>query len=255
MQSKHGKEQRVPLDKAGYKNLERLFRAQVDRDRAHAEGRGVYLPCLQPEEQVDYIFVGMEPSFRWANGDEDAEKMIRKGFRNFWGFERPPSKLAPNKPKDPLRLFMYSIDRFLCQSERTYHLTDLAKGAMPVKVAVADRDRKYKEWYPLLMEEIAIVGKPKAPVVAFSKEVEGFLQRRDLEGKTGRPLHRVLHYSNNAVAHRRREAERDREGFEAFKTEEFGNGRHWPAGLSLSKEQLIFTYKKQFEAIQPHSPK
>ncbi len=246
----------MSLDEARYHELECSFRAQVDRDRAHAEGMGVYLPCLQPEEQVDYIFVGMEPSFfGFADSIEHAEERIARGFRNFWGFERPPSKFEPNKPKDPLRLFMYSIDRFLCQSERTYHLTDLAKGAMPVKVAAVDRDRKYKEWYPLLMEEIEIVGKLKAPIIAFSKEVERFLQRRDLEGKTGRPLHRVLHYSNSAVAHRRREAERDREGFEAFKTEEFGNGCHWPAGLSLSKQQLIFTYKKQFEAIQTHSPK
>ncbi len=245
----------MPLDKTRYRELECSFRAQVDRDRAHVEGRGVYLPCLQPEEQVDYIFVGMEPSFSFADSIEHAEEKIARGFRNFWGFERPRSKFEPNRPEDPLRLFMYSIDRFLCQSERTYHLTDLAKGAMPVKVAAADRDRKYKEWYHLLMEEIEIVGKPKAPIVAFSKEVERFLQRRDLEGRTGRSLHRVLHYSNSAVAHRRREAERDREGFEAFKTEEFGNGCHWPAGLSPSKQQLIFTYKKQFEKIQLHSPK
>ena len=242
----------MPLDKARYKDLERLSRAQVDRDRAHAEGRGVYLPCLQPEDQVDYIFVGMEPSFKWANGDEDAEKMIRKGFRNFWGFERPPSKLLPNKPKEPLRLFVDSIDRFLCQSEETYHLTDFSKGAMPVKVAGLDRDRRYKEWHPLLLEEIEIVGKPRAPVISIGKEVWDFLREHDLAGKTGRPLHRVLHYSDNAAPHRGREAASDPDGFAEFKAEELGQ---WPAGLSLTKEQLIFTYKKQFEAIQPHSPK
>ena len=151
----------MPIDEARYKDLERCFEAQVQEDRAHAKGRGVYLPCPQPKDQVDYIFVGMEPSFDWADDDEDAEKKICKGFRNYWGCERPPSKLLPNKPKHPLRLFVDSIDRFLRQSEETYHLTDLAKGAMPVKVAALERDRRYEAWYPLLLKEIEIVGRPR----------------------------------------------------------------------------------------------
>ena len=251
----------MPIDEDKYCDLERRFRAQVERDRPYVKGRGVYLPCLQPEDQVDYIFVGMEPSFNWAKGDndadkdKDADKKIACGFRNYWGRERPPGKSAPNRPKDSLRLFMYSIDRFLCQSEETYHLTDLAKGAMPVNVAALDRDRRYEAWYPLLLKEIEIVGKPKAQVIAFSKKVKDFLHRQDLEGKTDRSLHRVLHYSNVARSHRKREALRDCEGFKEFRTEELGDESFWPRGMSLDEEQLIFTYKKQFGEIQPHSPK
>ena len=79
---------RLPLDKNAYHNLERLFEAQVDRDKAHAierivQGWGVYLPCVEPESWVDYVIVGMEPSFGWANSIEDAQKKIQKGFRNF----------------------------------------------------------------------------------------------------------------------------------------------------------------------------
>lgn len=238
----------MPLDKTRYEKLECSFRAQVERDKVHAVERAkqvgrVYLPCREPKAQVDYIFVGMEPSFNWVknNSIEHAEKKIEEGFRNFQ---------RPRDDKHPLALFICSIERFL--GKPCYHLTDLSKGAMPVEVAALDRDRRYKEWYPLLLEEIEIVGKPGAPVIAIGTKVEEFLQKHDLKGRTGRQLYGVLHYSNNAASHRGREAENDREGFAEFKAGKLGQ---WPADLSLSKEQLIFTYKKQFEAIQARSPK
>ena len=162
---------RMPLDKTAYHNLERLFRAQVEKDKAHAiervvQGWGVYLPCEEPKNHVDYIIVGMEPSFGWAESIEHAEKKIAEGFRNFG---------RPDNDRESLALFMISIARFLCQAGETYHLTDVSKGAMPVTVAALDRDRRYEEWYPLLLEEIAIVGKPGAPVIAIGKYVETFL--------------------------------------------------------------------------------
>ena len=111
----------MPLDKTAYHDLERLFRAQVEKDKAHAieravQGWGVYLPCVEPDSQVDYIIVGMEPSFRWADSIVYAEKKIAEGARNFgW----------PSNDSEPLALFMLSIERFLCQQGETYHLTDV----------------------------------------------------------------------------------------------------------------------------------
>lgn len=241
----------MPLDKARYNDLERSFKAQIERDRVHAvervvQGWGVYLPCKEPEDQVDYIFVGMEPSFNWADSTEEAEQKIARGFRNF------------GMPKDEgltLALFIHSIERFLCQPGESYHLTDVSKGAMPVTVAALDRDRRYQEWYPLLLEEIEIVGKPGAPVIAIGKDVEKFLQGRNLSRNTGRPFYAVRHYSMQASASWKAEAESDLGGFEAFKAAEFGDDSQWPTGLSHSKKQLIFAYKTQFEAIQAHSPK
>ena len=233
------------LDKTEYHNLERLFRAQVEKDRVHAiervvQGWGVYLPSEEPECQVDYIIVGMEPSFGWADGIEDAERKIAKGFRIS----------LPDNPREPLALFMLSIKRFLCQSGETYHLTDVSKGAMPVTVAALDRERRYKEWYPLLLEEIAIVGKSGAPVIAIGKQVKDFLQQRDLAGETGRPLYAVQHYSFQAARYFKLEAERDPGGFELFQKTEFDKGPPWPEDLSLARKQLVFAYKKQFESIQ-----
>ena len=236
----------MPLDKTAYDNLEQLFRAQVDRDKAHAiervvQGWGVYLPCVVPADQVNYIFVGMEPSFRWADNVQEGEKKVEQGARNFG---------QPGNPKETLALFILSIERFLCQPGETYHLTDVSKGAMPVTVAALDRDRRYEEWYPLLLKEIAIVGKPGAPVVAIGKEVEGFLQKRDLEGTTGRTLYAVQHYSLQASRYYKVEAESDPDGFGRFKESEFSEDGGWPRDLSPAKKQLVFAYKKQFEAIQ-----
>ena len=236
----------MPIDNTAYHNLERLFRAQVEKDKAHAiervvQGWGVYLPCVEPESQVDFVFVGMEPSFGWADSIEHAERKIAEGARNFG---------RSGNESDPLSLFILSIERFLCQQGETYHLTDVSKGAMPVTVAALDRDRRYEEWYPLLLEEIEIVGKPSAPVIAIGKKVEAFLKQRDLKDVTGRPLHAVQHYSFQASAYFKREAEKDPAGFEVFKKLEFSENSRWAPSLSLAKQRLIFAYKKQFQEIQ-----
>ena len=238
----------MPVDKSAYEDLERRFRAQVVRDREHVlervnQGSGVYLPGRQPKSQVDYIFVGMEPSFRWADSIEQAEKKIEEGARNF---------ARPGNKGEPLALFMLSIERFLCKGGETYHLTDLSKGAMPGTVAALDRDRRYKEWYPLLLEEIEIVGKRGAPVIAIGRKVERFLKRSELKEKTDRSLYAVQHYSLQASAYFKREAEMDPEGFEVFNKSEFGENSRWASGLSPTKKRLVFAYKKQFETIQAH---
>ena len=234
----------MPLDKAAYKDLEKQFKTQVKQDRPDLidwvkQRSGVYLPCKEPENQVDYIIVGMEPSFGWADSNEDAEKKIACGFRNFaW----------PKNRNARLALFMRSIEKFLCQSGETYHLTDVAKGAMPVTVAALDRDRRYKKWYPLLLDEIEIVGKPGAPVIAIGQKVEMVLQRGGLKGRS---LYTVPHYSSQAAASLKREADmEDPKGFEEFKKAEFDEGSRWPAGLSLAGKQLVFAYKKRFKEIR-----
>ena len=149
----------MPLNKTAYCNLERLFKDQVERDKVRAiervvQGWGVYLPCEEPKNQVDYIVVGMEPSFGWADSIENAKKKIAGGFRNFG---------RPINDTEQLALFMLSIERFLCQPGETYHLTDVSKGAMPVTVAALDRDRRYKEWYPLLLDRDQDCGETRRP--------------------------------------------------------------------------------------------
>ncbi len=236
----------MPLDQTAYHNLEQRFREQVEKDKPHlikrvVQGWGVYLPCKEPKTQVDYIIVGMEPSFGgWADSIEAAEKKISKGFRNF----------RPQKRNEPLALFIRSIERFLCQPGETYHLTDVSKGAMLVTVADLDRERRYENWLPLLLVEIEIVGKYGAPVIAIGKDVYKFLQRHDVNGKTGRRLYTVAHYSRQASGHHKKAATDNYQEFERFEKAELRNGRRWPADLPPSMKHLVFTYKKQFEGIR-----
>ena len=235
------------LDENAFSNLEQEFRDQVIRDRLLVIqwvvkiGMGVYLPSEKPKHIVDYIFVGMEPSFGWANSVEDGEKMVEDGFTNFRTSE---------DAKSTLHLLELSIDRFLLGCGETYHLTDLSKGAMPVKIAASDREHRYKVWYPLLLKEIDVVGKPGASIIAIGKKVGKFLRQNDLEGNTDRRLHDVSHYSKSNTKYWKMEAEKDPEGFEAFKKLEFGEKGRWAKDLTLPKEQLVFTYYKQFKGIR-----
>ena len=238
----------MPLDETAYINLEQHFRDQVMTDRSNLTqwvneyGLGVYLPSVKPKDKVDYIFVGMEPSR--SDSVEDAEKRVEEGDTNYFAC------IPPDDATKPLDLLNLSINRFLLQRRETYYLTDVSKGAMPVAIANINREQRYKEWYPLLLEEIDIVGKPSAPIIAIGKQVERFLQQNDLHGKTGRSLYAVMHYSPSAVRYWKTKAESDSEGFEAFKKEQFDEGSQWSKNLALSRKHLVFTYYKQFKEIR-----
>lgn len=238
----------MTLDPDAYADLERRFEAQVISDRARLiewvvkVGWGVYLPCWKPTSQVDYVIVGMEPSFGWAKDVEHGEKKVADGMTNFGG--------PTNWDNDsPLGLFQLSIERFLCKRGE-YHLTDVSKGAMPTVMAEVERFQRYREWYSLLLDEIKIVGKSDASIIAIGKNVETFLKKRLANDMPGRHLYRILHYSNQASAARKNEPDKDRGGYEAFAESEFGKNSCWSSELTTSKKELVFTYKKQFERIR-----
>ena len=229
----------MPIDELAYSSLEQEFREQVIKDRS----RGIecyYLPCVRPENKVDYILVGMEPSSGGAASVEDGEKKVKEGANNF-GRCTPP----PDDARYPLGLLKLSFDRFLRDGRETYYMTDVSKGAMLVKRAGISRKQRFEDWYPLLRKEICIVGKPDTTIVAIGKEVQELLK-----GKTDRTVNRVLHYSPVANAHRKREAVRDQEGFEEFKRAKSVEGGRWAEDLTTSEIHLIFTYYKQFGRIR-----
>ena len=229
----------MTLDERAYSDLEREFREQVKRDQAHGV-ECYYLPCVRPESKVDYIFVGMEPSSNGAASVEEGEKMVKEGADNF-GCCTPP----PDDATYQLGLFKLSFDRFLCQDGETYYMTDVSKGAMLVKNAGSSREKRFEDWYPLLQREIGIVGKLEATIIAIGKPVKELLDQ-----KAGRPVDRILHYSRVAIAHRKRAAKNDQEGFVAFQEKEFGEGGRWSKDLTTSEMHLVFTYYKQFGRIQ-----
>ena len=120
---------------------------------------------------------------------------------------------------------------------------------MPVTVAALDRERRYKDWYPLLLKEIEIVGKPGAPVIAIGRKVEEFLRKKGMEEETNRKLYSVLHYSFQASASwKMMEAQYPK------LYEEFCKGvlsdLPWSNALSEAKRQLVFTYHVQSGKIR-----
>lgn len=79
-----------------------------------------------------------------------------------------------------------------------YHITDISKGAMKVTNAHIDRRARYARWFALLQEEVELVAKPQARIVAIGKEVRTFLDQHGF----GRDVTGVMHYSAQASRHR-----------------------------------------------------
>jgi hypothetical protein len=179
-----------------YSQMEEKFQRQADADG------DVFLPNWRPECPVDIILVGMEPSLgRWAKDGNDARIQVEEGFRNF-SFSLEDFVLH------------YSIKHFFLRKGETYHLTDVSKGAMVVDRAEQDRRGRYERWLSLLKEEINLVAKPGAPIVSIGQPVHKVLSESGVGPLDGT----LLHYSSQAVRHRKAIALARPEDFQQFKT-------------------------------------
>jgi hypothetical protein len=146
----------------------------------------VYLPNFTPSGPVDAILIGMEPSLGWwAHTPAEAASKIAAGFRNFmWS------------PED--FILHYAARRFLCSAGGVYHITDISKGAMTVGKANIDRRARYARWVTLLHEEVGLIAKPHARVIAIGREVRSVLERHGFD----HDIASVMHYSAQASAAR-----------------------------------------------------
>jgi hypothetical protein len=162
------------------RDLEREFAAT-----AVADG-DVYLPNFTPAGPVDAVLIAMEPSLTgWARSPSVGAQRITAGLRNFmWSPEA--------------MILHYAARRFLCSGGESYHVTDIAKGAMCVRKASIDRDARYKRWAVLLKKEVQLVAKPSAQIIAIGGKVYEFLEDNGLD----RGLTSIMHYSGQAGAAR-----------------------------------------------------
>ena len=232
-----------------YAALEREFKAMVQKDNEEFCLKSTYLRNFVPEASVDFVLIAMEPS-------------------------GSPIEFDPNA-----RNFAYSVEDFilhfcvknyLCKGTATYHLTDLSKGMLPVKVAKDDREKRWKRWYPLLKEELELVAKPCAPIIAIGGQVEGFLKKKNTPKFAGR----VLHYSKSASKYRKRIPCEHPDLYKKFAPtvsfdditntvkEVFSPSdlnfhveptlKHLKSGSGLtdSRKHLMFTYKMRFAEIR-----
>ena len=168
-----------------YQALEGEFRARVGKDNKCHGAQSVYLPNLAPQRPADFVLVAMEPSTGGGAGE------LKKG-----------KAFSPKNFSGSVEDFIlhFCIREYLCGGGRTYHLTDLAKGAMLTRHAADKPEERYRRWYPLLKKELKLVAKPNAPIIAIGNVVHWFLDKQGMPGLTGP----ILHYSPQAAGARRK---------------------------------------------------
>ena len=236
-----------------YSVLECKFQEQVARDNKDLGIRSSYAHNFVPGGPVDYVLIAMEPSTGGPRKDPVDSCQIARNF-----------SLSVED-----FIFHYCIREYLCQSDETYHLTDLAKGGMTTKLAEKDRQCRYERWFPLLEKELRLLTKPGGTrMIAIGKVVANFLRKKSLCDS----VQRVLHYSPSAAGHRDKAIEPwrkhfpefsrsvDRDAFEESiekvlldaKMDSFIGHRpkgHKPYTLTESRKKLMFYYKNRFKEL------
>ncbi len=247
-----------------YAELELKFRAQVKEDKDEHGEDSEYVSNTGPVGPVDFVLIAMEPSIGIPRGYLDSCT--------------PPQGFSWQTQDFILH---YCIRNYLCKSGRTYHITDLSKGAMKPKDAKRDRIGRYKRWFPLLEKELNLVSKNGTKMVAIGNVVFNFLSSKELCNHVGK----VMHPSPQANGHRKKKVESWNDDFPAFckqieiekftrTIDEVLRESHKDAGLdedqmkaliqyrlekhrhraklegSESRKMLMFYYKKRFEELR-----
>ena len=163
--------------------------------------QAIYLPNVDPNENVDYIFITMEPSFgKWARTEKNAKEMINKGFRNFlWS-------------KDDF-IFHFSIYYFL---SKNYYITDISKVAVLTTTANETRGDVYQLWTKHLLREIDIIGGKGSKIFYVGNIVEKYLKN---EIRDKHMAGKIIHYSVNAGKKRKEARKQDPDAYTKFFTE------------------------------------
>lgn len=171
-----------------YLALEKKFREQVEDDRKFGI-ESSFLSNIDPRDHVDFVLVAMEPS-TGVSGKKPLGRLDGKPRKdkNFcWSTED--------------FVFHFAIRNYLCRGGKTYHLTDLSKGAMKVREAKKKRQEKYERWYPLLKEELRLVSNSeKTRIIAIGNVVRDFLKSKSLCDS----IEKVIHYSPQGWMARRK---------------------------------------------------
>lgn len=168
-----------------YETLQRQWRQlAIKRERQ-------YLRYLAPHAPVDYVLVAKMTSISQKDADTTpfgefpATACLTTGYNLLLSI----GDLILN----------YGAHRHLCQPGERYYLTDLGKCAIPPKDAKGKLlANEFAAWYPMLLEELALVAKPEATVIPVSSATWSFLEAQsDFPYRLTTP---ILHWSTAAVA-------------------------------------------------------
>ena len=238
---------------AKYSALECRFEDQVRKDNEKFGWQGktasYYLPTIPPYGPVDFVFVAMEPSAaRAADGTPNVTRNFYESVDDF--------------------ILHFCVRNYLCEDGQTYFITDVAKGAILTEQAKKTSSKRWPAWYLLLEQELKLVSKPGAPVIAVGLGVESFLRKHKTPCLKGS----VLHYSKNASVARTIAPQLFPQEYATFKeavnatdlvrtAEELMQDKVFDktrdiilrsllkAGGTSSSMMLMFTYKALFDAM------
>ena len=242
-----------------YLALEKKFRQQVEEDRKFGI-ESSFLSNIEPRDHVDFVLVAMEPS-TGVSGKMPLDRLDGKPRKdkNFcWSTED--------------FVFHFAIRNYLCPSGKTYHLTDLSKGAMKVREAKKKRQEKYERWYPLLKEELRLVSNSeRTRIIAIGNVVHEFLKSKSLCDS----IERVIHYSPQGWPARKKAIQPAKDRFSEFDSaidvdafegtvrdvlEQAGTDRQYidfmleknvnKSKLTESRRKSLFYYKNIFEELR-----
>ena len=174
MNPKHGLQ-------AKYEDLQTQWRQCAISHKHH------YLSYLPPPAPVDFVLVAKMTSIREADARDTppGRHPVDPGFN------------LMDSPGD--FILNHSAHSYLCEPGETFHLTDLAKCALPAGEAKGKRQaHEFDFWYSSLLEELALVTKPTTIVVPVGSATANFLkQQNGFEYQLAEP---ILHWSRAATA-------------------------------------------------------
>jgi hypothetical protein len=138
-------------------------------------------PRVENVNNIDYIFVAMEPTTNWLHDNDIISQVINDGM---YGFAYSTPELRANSGKYPF-IFKFAIYKYLCDGANNYLLTDWAKCCMPANQDInsIERDNRCNNCLQWLNQEIKII-EPKAifpigvtvePIAEHFPNVQNFL--------------------------------------------------------------------------------
>ncbi len=145
------------------KELDKLCRAQVRKDNEILGISSAYLPNVILTPSPNWCLVSPEPSMGNVT-IEQFENSVKNGFRNFLKYEGD-------------LLLHYCAYKFLCDGNFGYHITDISKGAMKVRMADHEREARYTGWFPILKKELQLLGEPR--LIAIGNDASNALVQAD----------------------------------------------------------------------------
>ena len=142
---------------------------RVDLDNEQLGIESEYVPQAKICSKPDFCLVAMEPGK--IRNKKNWKWQKEKGYKAFNNWH-----------------VNYCAYHYLCGGKFKYHITDLAKGAMPIKIARKTQTERYKNWLPLFKKELELLGNPK--VIAIGKTVYDDMKKLGFKAD-----YCILHYS------------------------------------------------------------